>query len=163
MNQKISKFHQGLKQCFKLLCLVMADQILCTDSLRKQVNILDKGVILKLCYRPLSVAEVAENHQRLSLGAQGAGTGRWRCSCFALRAFANLERPGLDLGVGGDTCKDRSQDQRCLTEGFFSVISWRRGVRNKGVQPALLSWRKSGLGSLGGETGITPGRGHLSP
>lgn len=63
----------------------------------------------------------------------------------------------------GDTCKDRSQDQRCLTEGFFSVLSWRRGVRNKGVQPALLSWRKSGLGSLGGETGITLGRGHLSP
>ena len=109
------------------------------------------------------MAEVAGNHQRLSLGTRGAGTGRWLCSHFALRAFANLERPGLDLGVGGGTCKDRSQDQRRLTEGFFSVVSWRWGVRNKGVQPALLSWKKSGLGSLGGEAGITLGRGHLSP
>ena len=74
------------------------------------------------------MAEVAGNHQRLSLGTRGAGTGRWLCSHFALRAFANLERPGLDLGVGGDTCKDRSQDQRRLTEGFFSVVSWRWGA-----------------------------------
>ena len=109
------------------------------------------------------MAEVAENHQRLSLGAWGAGMGRWRCSHFAPRAFANLERPSLDLGVRRGTCKDGSQDQRRLTEGFFSAVSWRRGVRNKGVQPALLSWRKSGLGSLGGETGITLGRGRLSP
>lgn len=63
---------------------------------------------------------------------QGARTGRWRCSHFALRAFANLERLGLDLGVVGCTCKDRSQDQRHLIEGFFFVLSWKPGSQEQG-------------------------------
>ena len=77
---------------------------------------------------------------------QGARTGRWRYSHFALRAFANLERLGLDLEVGGGTCKDRSQAQRHLIEGFF-VLSWKPGSQEQGgsVHLAFLEEVRAGV------------------